>query len=96
MKTKEISLKNNGNRYFGVRIFMRDSESYDRVIWYLKETAIKTEASEDDALIGKANYIFDEEKKQIARTNALRKIIELTRDVKEEIRSKIEKIIAGY
>jgi len=96
MTTKEISLKNNGSRYFGVRILIIDKESYDRVIWYLKETAIKTEPSEDDALSGKANYFFDGERKQVARTNALRRIIELTKEVKEEIRSKIEKIIAGY
>jgi hypothetical protein len=97
MKTKEIiNSRNNGSPYFGVRILITDKESYDRVTWYLKETAIKTEASEDDALIGKVKYIFDEERKQVARTNPLRRIIELTKDVKEEIRSKIEKIISGY
>jgi len=96
MKTKEVSLKNNGSRYFGVRILIRDKESYDRVIWYLNETAIKTERGEEEGLSGKTNYILDKEEKQIARTNPLRRIIELTKEVKEEIRSKIEKIISGY
>jgi len=97
MKTKEITnLENNGSPYFGVRILIRDKESYTRVILYFKETAIKTETFEDDALRGKTNYIFDKEEKQVARINPLRRIIELTKEVKEEIRSKIEKIISGY
>ena len=45
MTIKEISSRNNGS-YFGVRILIRDKESYNRVIWYLNETAIKTETSD--------------------------------------------------
>ena len=81
---KELAI---GNHYFSIRIRMIDRESYDRVVWYLKETAIKIEESD---------YIFDNEEKQIARTIPSKRTIELTKDVKEEIRSKIERIIAGY
>lgn len=99
--TTEIIPKNNetgkikssvDNHYFSIRILVSDRETYDRVTWYLKETAIKKE----DILSGKTNYIFDKEEKQIVRTNISRRIIELTREVKEEIKSKIERIIAGY
>jgi len=83
---KDLAL-GNGNPYFSIRIRMIDKESYDRVVWYLKETAIKKEESD---------YIFDNEEKQIARTIPSKRTIELTKDVKEEIRSKIERIIAGY
>jgi len=96
MKTKEINLKNNRSRYFGVRILMIDKDSYDKVVSYFENIAVKKEISERDTFAGKTNYIFDEEEKQVARTNPSRRIIELTKEVKEEVRSKIERIIAGY
>jgi len=96
MTTKQlIPLGNNGTPYFGVRILMRDQESYNKVIAYLENTAIKAETSEGDVLREKS-YILDKEGKEIARTSIFKRIIELTQDVKPEIRSKIEKIIAGY
>jgi len=96
MKTIEISSKNNGSRYFSVRILIRDNESYERVASYLMETAIRVDANEEEVLKGKMNYIFDKRERQVARTNRARRIIELTKEVKEEIRSEIEKIVMRY
>ena len=84
---------NNGNGklksndlYFNVRILVRDEGAYGRIILYLETEGIKEEASSD--------YIL--RRGGVARTNKLRGIIELTKDVKEEIKSEIEKIVMRY
>jgi len=94
MKTKTlVDPGNNGNGkaksndlYFNVRILVRDKGAYGRIILYLETEGKKEEASSD--------YIL--RRGGVARTNNLRKIIELTKEVKEEIKSEIEKIVMRY
>ncbi len=97
-----MMVRNNGNgklsnsRYFGIRILMTDILSYNKVVSYLENIAIKTVIDERDISEIKTNYILDKDERQIARTRSSKRVIELTREVKPEIRSKIETIIAGY
>jgi hypothetical protein len=87
MKTKQLrDPGNNGSRYFNVRILVRDEDAYGRIILYLETEGIKEEASSD--------YIL--RRGGVARTNTLRKIIELTKGVNPEIKEEIEKIVMRY
>ena len=96
MKTKQlVNVGSNGNGkinslasnpYFNIRILVRDKGAYNRIILYLESEGIKEEASSD--------YIL--RKGGIARTNNLKRIIELTKGVNPEIKNEIEKIVMRY
>jgi high-affinity K+ transport system ATPase subunit B len=78
-----------GSPYFGIRILVQDKGAYDKIVRYLKTEGIKEEASSDYILrkggIARANNL-----------NNLRGIIELTKEVKPEIKEEIEKIVMRY
>jgi hypothetical protein len=96
--TKEIvNPGNNGNlndllnKKFALRILVADAKSYGQVIDYLKGIAIKS-GLYGDKLWDKTYYVFDEQKKQIARTDKPKRIIELTAESRR-IKKGIEEII---
>ncbi len=101
--TKKISLRDNekgslepanNKHYFDVRILMIDYESYDKVSNYLTSAAVRIEESER----GIVNYFLDETGKEVIRGNRAKRVVELklTKEVGEEIKDGIERIIAGY
>lgn len=68
------------------RILVKDQEAYGRIILYLESEGKRQGTSSDYVLHGGG----------IARTNSLMGIIELTKEVKPEIKEEIEKIVMRY
>jgi hypothetical protein len=88
----EYDLSNHA--YFSIKIHMLDEASYERVISYTKE---KAKRDKDEKYIFRSGgYVLDDAKKEIVRPSPSRKNIELTKEVNEEFRKRIEDIIAGY
>ncbi len=100
---KEFLFPNNGhsrpeigNSYFSTRILVTDENAYGRVISYLDamkniQIDIHMEKSEE-----MRDYIFDREKRQVARVKDHKRIIELTNEINTEIKEEIEKIVMRY
>ena len=79
------------NKEFGVRILIKDRKDYEQVADYLKGRAIETGLYGDE-LLDKTYYIFDEQKKQVAKANKSKRTIELTKE-SSKIKKGIEEIL---
>lgn len=98
MTTKNhVNPRNNGNlshllnRKFSVRILVRDKSSYQEIINYLEEISIES-GMYGESPSHKLYYIFDKQKKQVAKADRSKRTIELTEE-SPEIKKGIEEII---
>jgi hypothetical protein len=98
MTTSTTNPGNNGNlnelllgRKFVFTIKITDSKTYHQVINYLTGMALKSGVYGEN-LWDKRYYVFDREKKQIAKTERQREVIELTAE-SSQIKGGIEEII---